>query len=130
MVKDTIHTTVLDSTYMRGVRALTNMDYDGALALLQPYDDYNTAIAYMGLDRNQSAMAILSRLKPTARVNYLLAILYARLGDEQEAVRHYLTSCRQEPAYVHRGNLDPEISHLIKAYRLNGDDGGDVPPDL
>ena len=130
MVKDTIHTTVLDSTYMRGVRALTNMDYDGALALLQPYDDYNTAIAYMGLDRNQSAMAILSRLKPTARVNYLLAILYARQGDEEEAVRHYLTSCRQEPTYVHRGNLDPEIAHLIKAYRLNGDDAADVPPDL
>ncbi len=129
MVKDTIHTTVLDSTYMRGVRALTNMDYDGALALLQPYQDYNTAIAYMGLDRNQSAMAILSRLKPTASVNYLLAILYSRLGDEEEAVRHYLTSCRQEPSYVHRGNLDPEISHLIKAYRLNGDDGSDAPPD-
>ena len=130
MVKDTIHTTVLDSTYMRGVRALTNMDYDGALALLRPYDDYNTAIAYMGLDRNQSAMAILSRLKPTASVNYLMAILYARQGDEQEAVRRYLTACRQEPSYVHRGNLDPEISRLIKAYRLNGDAGEDVPPDL
>ena len=130
MVKDTIHTTVLDSTYMRGVRALTNMDYDGALALLRPYDDYNTAIAYMGLDRNQSAMAILSRLKPTASVNYLLAILYARQGDEQEAVRRYLTACRQEPSYVHRGNLDPEISRLIKAYRLNGDAGEAVPPDL
>ena len=130
MVKDTIHTTVLDSTYMRGVRALTNMDYDGALALLRPYDDYNTAIAYMGLDRNQSAMAILSRLKPTASVNYLMAILYARQGDEQEAVRRYLTACRQEPSYVHRGNLDPEISRLIKAYRLNGDVGEDVPPDL
>ena len=130
MVKDTIHTTVLDSTYMRGVRALTNMDYDGALALLRPYDDYNTAIAYMGLDRNQSAMAILSRLKPTASVNYLMAILYARQGDEQEAVRRYLTACRQEPSYVHRGNLDPEISRLIKAYRLNGDAGEAVPPDL
>ena len=130
MVKDTIHTTVLDSTYMRGVRALTNMDYDGALALLQPYDDYNTAIAYMGLDRNQSAMAILSRLKPTASVNYLMAILYARQGDEQEAVRRYLAACRQEPTYVHRGNLDPEISHLIKAYRLNGDASEDVPPDF
>ena len=130
MVKDTIHTTVLDSTYMRGVRALTNMDYDGALALLQPYDDYNTAIAYMGLDRNQSAMAILSRLKPTASVNYLMAILYARQGDEQEAVRRYLAACRQEPTYVHRGNLDPEISHLIKAYRLNGDASDDVPPDF
>ena len=130
MVKDTIHTTVLDSTYMRGVRALTNMDYDGALALLQPYDDYNTAIAYMGLDRNQSAMAILSRLKPTASVNYLLSILYARQGNEEEAVRRYLAACRQEPSYVHRGNLDPEISHLIKAYRLNGDAGEEVPPDL
>ena len=130
MVKDTIHTTVLDSTYMRGVRALTNMDYEGALALLRPYDDYNTAIAYIGLDRNQSAMAILSRLKPTASVNYLLAILYARQGDEQEAVRRYLAACRQEPSYVHRGNLDPEISRLIKAYRLNGDAGEDVPPDL
>ena len=128
MVKDTIHTTVLDSTYMRGVRALVNMDYDAALALLRPYNDYNTAIAYMGLDRNQSAMSILSGLKPTASVNYLLAILYARQGDEQEAVSRYLTACRQEPSYVHRGNLDPEISRLIKAYKLNGYDGKDVPP--
>ena len=128
MVKNTIHTTVLDSTYMRGVRALLNMDYDGALALLRPYDDYNTAIAYMGLDRNQSAMAILSRLKPTAAVNYLMAILHARQGDEQEAVDRFLRACRQEPSYVHRGNLDPEISHLIKAYKLNGYDGDELPP--
>ena len=128
MVKDTIHTTVLDSTYMRGVRALLNMDYDGALALLRHYDDFNTAIAYMGLDRNQSAMAILSRLKPTAAVNYLMAILHARQGDEQEAVDRFLRACRQEPSYVHRGNLDPEISHLIKAYKLNGYDGDELPP--
>ena len=129
MVKDTIHTTVLDSTYMRGVNALLNMDYDAALALLRPYDDFNTAIAYMGLDRDRSAMEILSRMKPTAPVNYLMAILYARLGDEEEAVSRYLQSCRQEPSYVHRGNLDPEISSLIKAYKLNGYDGEETPPD-
>ena len=129
MVKDTIHTTVLDSTYMRGVNALVNMDYDGALALLRPYEDYNTAIAYMGLDRNLSAMEILSGLKPTAQVNYLLAILYARQGNGEEAVSHYLQSCKQEPAYIHRGNLDPEIQHLIKAYGLNGYSGEDTPPD-
>ena len=129
MVKDTIHTTVLDSTYMRGVKYLLNMDYEGALALLQPYGDFNTAIAYMGLDRDWNAMQILSRMKKTAPVNYLLAILYARTGDEQEAVSHYLQACRQEPAYVHRGNLDPEISNLIKAYRLNGYNGEEVPPD-
>ena len=128
MVKDTIHTTVIDSTYMRGVRALQNMDYEAAVALLRPYNDYNTAIAYLGLDRNQSALEILSREKPTASVNYLLAILYARLGDEQKAVDCYLRSCRQEPSYVHRGNLDPEISNLIKAYKLNGYDGEETPP--
>ena len=128
MVKDTIHTTVLDSTYMRGVKALLNMDYDGALALLQPYGDFNTAIAYMGLDRDWNALQILSRMKQTAPVNYLLAIVYARMGEEEEAVSHYLQACRQEPAYVHRGKLDPEISNLIKTYRLNGYNGEEVPP--
>jgi len=129
MVKDTIHTTVLDSTYMRGVNALLNMDYDGALALLRPYEDFNTAIAYIGLDRDLSAMDILSKMKPTAPVNYLLAILYARLGNEQEAVSHYLQACNQEPSYVHRGNLDPEISQLIKTYHLNGYDAEETRPE-
>ena len=123
MVKDTIHTTVLDSTYMRGVNALLNMDYDQALDLLRPYEDFNTAIAYMGLDRDWSAMEILSKQKPTAPVNYLMAILHARMGDEQKAVESYLQACRQEPSYIHRGNLDPEISHLIKAYNLNAEQG-------
>lgn len=119
MIKDTIHTTVLDSTYMRGVKALENMDYEAALSYLQPYADYNTAIAYMCLDRNHSALDILSRLKSTTPVNYLKAIVYSRLGDEQEAVRYYLLACRQDNSFVHRGNLDPEIAQLIKTYRLN-----------
>ena len=119
MVKDTIHTTVLDSTYMRGVNALLNMDYDAALALLRPYEDFNTAIAYMGLDRDWSAMEILSKMYPSAPVNYLMAILNARMGNEEEAVARYLRACSQEPAYVHRGNLDPEISYLIKTYNLS-----------
>ena len=126
MVKDTIHTTVLDSAYMRGVEALKNMDYATALRFLRPYDDFNTAIAYVGLDRDISAMEILSRQQPTAPVNYLLAILYARSGDEQKAVEKYLQSCRQNPSYVHRGNLDPEISALIKLYGLNRQ-GNDRP---
>ena len=127
MIKDTIHTTVLDSTYMRGVRTLTNMDYHAAINILKPYEDYNTAIAYMGLDRNNSALDILNRLKPNASVNYLKAIVYARLGDEQEAVQHYILACRQDASFIHRGNLDPEIAHLIKAYRLNDELGEYVP---
>ena len=119
MTKDTVHTTVIDSTYMRGVQALKDMDYEAAIALLGPYKDFNAAIAYVGLDRNINAMSILQTLEKTAQVNYLLAILYSRAGDEQNAVECYLKSCKQNPMYVHRGNLDPEISVLIKTYGLN-----------
>lgn len=119
MVKDTVHTTVLDSTYMRGVQALRDMDYDVALALLRPYEDFNTAVAYMGMDRNKNAMKILSKMEKTAEINYLMAILHSREGELDKAVECYVRSCKQNPSYVYRGNLDPEISVLIKMYGLN-----------
>ena len=119
MTKDTVHTTVIDSTYMKGVAALKNMDYAGALTLLRPYKDFNTAIAYVGLDRNANAMQILQGLEKNAQVNYMLALLYSRAGDEQKAVECYIKSCKQNPMYVHRGNLDPEIAVLIKTFGLN-----------
>ena len=122
MVKDTIHTTVLDTTYMRGVEAIRDRDYEAAAVLLAPYHDYNTAIAYVCLDRNQSAFEILRDCEKTAQVNYMLALIYSRLGDERNAVQHYMISCKQDPTYVHRGNLDPEISALIKLYGLNKED--------
>lgn len=119
MVKDTVHTTVLDSTYMRGVAALKDMDYTAAIALLGPYNDFNTAVAYVGLDRNRNAMRILSKLERTAEVNYLLAILHSRNDEPEKAVECYMRACRQNRSYVYRGNLDPEISLLIKTYGLN-----------
>ena len=119
MVKDTVHTTVLDSTYMNGVQAIRDRDYETALTLLRPYNDYNTAIAYLCMDYNASAMLILESLERTAQVNYMLAVLYSRRGDEEKAVECYIRSCSQDPNYVHRGNLDPEISVLIRRYGLN-----------
>ena len=119
MVKDTVHTTVLDSTYMDGVQAIRDRDYERALTLLRPYGDYNTAIAYLCMDYNASAMQILESLERTAQVNYMLAVLYSRRGDEEKAVECYVRSCSQDPTYVHRGNLDPEISVLIRRYGLN-----------
>ena len=119
MVKDTVHTTELDKEYMRGVQLLRDMDYNEAVKILGPYRDFNAALAYVACDRNASALDILTRLEKTAPVNYLLAIVRARQGDEQAAVEHYLRSCAQDPSFVHRGNLDPEISALIRLYGLN-----------
>ena len=119
MVKDTVHTTVLDTAYMNGVQAIRDRDYEAALTLLRPYNDYNTAIAYLCMDYNASAMQILESIERTAQVNYMLAVLYSRRGDEEKAVECYVRSCSQDPTYVHRGNLDPEISVLIRRYGLN-----------
>ena len=70
----------------------------------------------------RGAMEILSKMYPSAPVNYLVAILNARMGNEEEAVARYLRACDQDPSYVHRGNLDPEIAYLIKAYNLNAEE--------
>ena len=122
MVKDTVHTTVLDSTYMRGVEALRDMDYETAVVLLGPYRDYNAAVAFMALDRNLSALEILEDMERTAELNYLLAILYSRTGEPEKAVECYMRACKENRSYVYRGNLDPEISVLIKTYGLNAEE--------
>ena len=118
MVKDTIQTTVIDEEYMAGVQAIRDRDYETAIQLLRPYQDYNAAVAFCAMDYNASALAILEALPETDQVNYLLAVIYSRQGKDKEAVEHYLRACRQTPAYIHRGNLDPEISELIKRYNL------------
>ena len=125
MIRDTIHTTELDTTYMKGVEALQNRDYKTALEYLRDYQDFNTAIAYVSLDYNASAMAILQELERTPRVNYMLAVLYARKDDDEKAVQCYLDACKVEPSYVFRGKLDPEIYVLIQRYGLNRADDED-----
>jgi tetratricopeptide (TPR) repeat protein len=112
MQKDTVHTTVIDSTYMAGVQAVRDRDYETAVTLLRPYQDYNSAVAFCALDYNASALAILERLPKTDKVNYMLAIVYSRLGETEKAVRCYEEACRMNPGFVYRGNLDPEITQL------------------
>lgn len=121
MIKDTVFTTVLDTAYMRGIQCIKDHDYETAIALLGPYQDYNAAVAYVALDRNLSAYSILKDCNRTPRVNYMLALIHSRLGEERSAVQCYLQACEAGPSYVYRGNLDPEISALIKKYGLNKD---------
>ena len=118
MLKDTVHTTELDSVYMSGVEALRDRDYKKAVTLLRPYNCYNTAVAYVCMDYNQSALQVLQTLPRDARRDYMLAVVYSRLGDERLAVEYFLNSVEQDSSMRHRGNLDPEISSLIKKYGI------------
>ena len=88
-------------------------------------------MAYVALDRNLSALEILEPMPRTPQIEYMLAILYARRGDDQAAVQHYLNACGQDRSFISRGNLDPEISALVKRYDLHKDpdeDWGDLIP--
>ena len=117
--KDTVHTTVVDTAYMRGLQAIRDREYEQAVTLLRPYKDYNTAVAFCALDYNASALEVLEPMERTDKVLYLLAILYSRRGDDRRAVESYMKACRLNPSFVHRGNLDPEISGLIRRYGLD-----------
>ena len=115
MQKDTIHTTEIDSVYMAGVQALTDLDYKRAVGILRPYDDYNAALAFMSADYNHSALDVLGRLDDhNPKVCYLKAMVLARLGQLEEAMKYFDLCIAYDPYMEHRANLDPEMHDLVK----------------
>ena len=118
MVKDTVHTAELDSVYMAGVEALRSLDYKTAVSILRPYDDYNSALAFMSADYNHSALDVLGRLDDTdAKVCYLKAMVLSRLGQMDEALKYFKLALAYDPYLEHRANLDPEMYDLINKYK-------------
>ena len=122
MVKDTVHTTVPDENYAKGLEYLNDREYKKAIEILRPYHDINTAVAFLSLDYNASAREILQALPPSAKREYMMAIIYARDGKEQKAVQAYINSVKQDPSMKFRANLDPEISQLVKKYGVLQDE--------
>ena len=118
MIKDTIHTTVIDTTYMKGLKALRERDYETAVRLLGQYGDINSALAFISLDYNASALNILERLPESAKRDYLLCIVYSRMGNERSSIEYYLKAKEMDPSLRFRANLDPEIGKLINKYGL------------
>jgi hypothetical protein len=121
MVKDTVHTTEPDTVYRQGVQALMNREWERAVSILRPYADFNTVLAYCAMDYDASALSLLEQLEPTPAAHYLKALLYSRKGEDALAVEAYLKACAADQAFVYRGQLDPEISKLIKTYQLNNE---------
>ena len=114
MVKDTIHTTELDTAYARGVELLQKRKYARALYILNDYNDRNTVVAHLSLDHNERAMELLATMPKDAVTEYLRAIACSRLGRKAEGREHFLEACRLDGRMEYRGNLDPEIAELLK----------------
>lgn len=118
MVKDTIHTTVPDTVYRKGIQMLKDRHYKEAMAILGQYEDINSALAFLAMDYNASALRILQKLPESGKRDYLLAIAYSRCGNEKEAVCRFMSAVSLDRSFGFRGNLDPEISRLIDKYGL------------
>ncbi|WP_294685138.1 tetratricopeptide repeat protein [uncultured Bacteroides sp.] len=118
MKQDTIYTNEPDTTYARAVEYLEKRKYEQALEMLRPYDDVNTAIAYMSLGYDKAALRIFEKSPQTADNKYMQAILQARLGNEEKAVRLLLGAVDMNAQMKFRANLDPELSELVKKYGL------------
>lgn len=115
MQKDTVHTTELDTVYMAGLDALKELDYKKAVALLRPYGDYNSALAFMSADYNHSALDVLNRLDDRdPKVCYLKAMVLSRLEMPDEAMKYFELSIAYDPYMEYRANLDPEMFSLVK----------------
>ncbi|BBL01823.1 hypothetical protein A3BBH6_20590 [Alistipes onderdonkii subsp. vulgaris] len=114
MVKDTIHTTELDTVYARGVELLQKRKYAKALYIFNDYNDRNTVVAHLSLDHNERTMELLATMPKNAVTEYLRAIACSRLGRKAEGREHFLEACRLDGRMEYRGNLDPEIAELLK----------------
>ena len=114
MIKDTIHTTELDTAYARGVEMLQKRKYAKALYILNDYNDRNTVVAHLSLDHNERALELLVSMPKDAVAEYLKAIACSRLGRKEEGREHFLEACRLDERMEYRGNLDPEIAELLK----------------
>ena len=112
MVKDTLHTTVPDEEYAKGMRLLNERKYARALEILEAYEDRNTAVAMLSIGWDKEALEILDKEPKSAVAEYLKAIACARLGKKEKGLRHFAEACEIEPSMEYRGKLDPEITLL------------------
>ncbi len=115
MVKDTVHTTEIDTAYMSGVEALKQLDYPSAVGLLRPYRDYNSALAFASAGYDHSSWDVLKDLPDnSAKMCYLKALVLSRLGMREEARRKFAAALELDPSMRYRANLDPEMEQVLK----------------
>ena len=114
MVKDTIHTTELDTTYARGVELRQQRKYAKALYILNEYNDINTSVAHLSMGHDEQALKLLSEQNESAIVEYLKAIACSRLGRKELGLNYFVRACELDTRMEFRANLDPEITELLK----------------
>ncbi len=129
-LKETVNrrivTDEIDDIYKAGLDALKNRDWEEGIRILRNNypEDYNLGVAYLMMDRNENARAIFEKQEPNPEINYMLAIVYMRLGMEKKALQTFIDSYTADQSKFWRGNRDPEVRYLINKYQLKYNTAG------
>ena len=108
----------LDENYLKGLSLLKERHYKDALEILRPYRNINTAICYLSLDYNASAIDVLKDLKQTPEVLYLQAVAMLRRDEKESAARLLMASIEADPDMSFKAALDPEMEPLMEEMGL------------
>ncbi len=103
--------------YQVGLDRLAAYDYKGALDILNHYPDFNSAVCLAALGYNDHAISLLDKLHPaSARMDYLRAIIYARMKRLEEAKDLLISSAKRDMQTAFKAEIEPEFEPLWKAY--------------
>ncbi|MGL5786085.1 MAG: hypothetical protein ACRCX4_04665 [Bacteroidales bacterium] len=103
--------------YTKGIHALESRYYAQAITLLEPFNDFNYALALACDGKSERADLVLSQLSQNAKTLYLRSILNTRLKNYQQASEFLISAIKSQPQLIHRTSTDPEIIHLLEVAR-------------
>lgn len=105
--------------YDEGLTLIAERKYAEALKILEPYEDYNTALCYACLEEYDKAYQLLSELPSTVKTEFLMANISFSMGNEAKTVQHLAKALRLDPNLKDKVELDHGLEKLIEHYGLN-----------
>lgn len=102
MIKDTIHTTELDTAYARGVELLQKRKYAKALYILNDYNDRNTVVAHLSLESQQTGIGAIGLDAQGCHNGVSESHCLLPVGRKSEGREHFLEACRLDERMEYR----------------------------
>lgn len=99
-----------EACYNAGVLQLLNEEYDRAANNLAPFNDMNSAVSALYAGRNTEAMEMLLLQPKSAERDYLLAMAYARLGKNEQALQLLSGAVAVSPALREKAANEPDFN--------------------
>lgn len=99
--------------YQQGLDRLAVRDYSGALEYLSDYPDFNGAIALAGMGYNEQSLKLIEYLPATGKVDYLRALVLARMKRGEEAKPYLISAAKKDLQLAYKADIEPEFIPLI-----------------